>query len=193
MTVKIKVEDGKVKVESPYNGGFVARARDMGGKWASPCWVFDERDERMVRQACLDVYGTDGTPTAVTTIRVSLDEALGGWGADELAVGPVQVLKKWNRDQRPRLGPGCVVVEGALKSHGGSRRNPKITFEEGTIIEVRDVPVLAARQAVEEDHDAFWMVSAPADDLTAEEKSIVEMLRALEPERLEKILEELKS
>ena len=57
--VKIINENGLMKVSAPYNADFVARARQMGGKWAESTWQFDARDEEVVNSALVEVYKTD--------------------------------------------------------------------------------------------------------------------------------------
>ena len=192
-TVKIQTSDGKVSVSSPYNGDFVNRARELGGKWQNEKWNFDARDEERVRQMCLDVYGTDGSPMPSATIRVNLDKV--GKMDAELVLGPVTVLRKFNRDSKPVLGPGCVVVAGGLESYGGSSKYPRITYKAGTVIEIRDIPQPIADKLTADDPDAYTLVedeSTNGNELTAEEKSLVAALQALSTDRLQMVLEQLK-
>lgn len=194
-TVKIQINDEKVLVSSPYNKEFVSRARELGGKWQNNQWNFDARDEDRVRQLCLDVYGTDGSPMPTTTMRISLDEAmkLRINSDSELIVGPITVLRKFDRDSKPALGPGCIVIEGGLESYGGSRNHPRITYKAGTVLEVREVPRVIANQLAADYPEAYSMVDDgdSSDELAPEEKSLVAALQALSPERLAAVLEQV--
>ena len=189
-TVTVNVNDGKVTVDSPFNRSFVEKAKELGGKWSRPVrdvWNFDGRDEARVRQLCMDVYGTDGSPMPTVTMRVNLDEASDMY--DELIIGPIQVLRKTSRDVKPKLGDGCIVIEGGLQSYGGSRANPRITFDKGTVIEVRNVPVTIANQLVQDDSDCYSIVDeSNGDELSPEEQSLVVALQALSADRLALVL-----
>lgn len=189
-TVKITVENGNVAVSSPYNNDFIQSARQLGGKWKNSAWNFSQKDESRVRELCMSVYGTDGSPMPIGTIRIKLDELSLD---DELIVGPVQVLKKFNRDSTPKLGNDCVVISGKLQSYGGSARYPRITHDDNTVIEARNVPQTIINQLVEDDPDAYSIVSndEKADELTAEEKSLLVALQALTDERRQMILAQL--
>ena len=51
----IKIEDGKMKVQSDYNKKFIAKARELQRKWEAPYWVFPEENEELVREALSSV------------------------------------------------------------------------------------------------------------------------------------------
>lgn len=156
--VSINKDEKNLSVKSPYHNDFVKRARELGGKWNHPvanAWNFSPRHEALVRQLCLDVYGTDGTPVDTVIVHVNLDKVS---LYDELFVGPVQALKKWGRDSRPQLGVGCVVVQGGLHASGGSRNHPRITFDVGTVIEIPGVPAPFAEKLMAEEPEAYKIV-----------------------------------
>lgn len=63
-SVKVRKEDGKIYVTTPFSYDFVKRARNMSGKWSrtSGEWVFDAAVEDVVSKAMTEIYGTDGSP-----------------------------------------------------------------------------------------------------------------------------------
>lgn len=149
-TIKITVAGGKLSVVSPYNPSFPAKAKALGGKWASPAWVFDARDEVRVRALCLAVYGDDGNPIAaedMLTIRVAFDDSgsLDGPAESEWIAGR-KVASIRGRDSGAVLGDGVICIAGGFGS-GGSMKHPRITRRDGTIVEIRDVPRVAAEKA----------------------------------------------
>lgn len=192
MTVTVRAENGTIIVSSPYDKGFVNAARQLGGKWdgTAKTWEFDVRYETQVREILRSVYGTDGlTPTATVALRIVLDEL--AEGGDELRVAGRTVAKKFSRDAAPRLGDGCAVIAGKFKEHGGSRNSPRLTWSDGTIVEVLDVPLPAAQALVDANPDAYSIVAgedAKADDLTPAERALVDALNALDWDRLERVL-----
>lgn len=149
----VKVLRGKlgersiVLTESPYYPTFPEEARKLGGRWdaASKRWYFDARDEADVRKLLLETYGTDGnTPK---TVDVELDVEIfcqrdhGGWVVDgEYWMFGRQLAKRWDRDSKVSLGDGVRVLRGGFPSSGGSRKSPRLSAEENTVLLVRDVP-----------------------------------------------------
>jgi len=195
-TVNVKVENGKVMVESPYNPQFPAKARELGGKWTGSEWQFDSRDEARVRELCVEIYGTDGTPQELVDVRVKLhpDRIV---SADVWAMGR-EICCRRSRDAAVSMGTGVVLIEGEFGESGGSRRYPEIKANYGkdpdrvVILEVRDVP----RQLVDNfAHDQVELVEIvdheAADDAAAQFANVSdEMLIAALEQRGYKITKE---
>lgn len=74
INMKVIKENGLIKVLSDYNQDFVRKAHELNGKWSSPYWVFEEKNEKLVRQILMDVYGEDGTPQKEVTVDIDLDK-----------------------------------------------------------------------------------------------------------------------
>ena len=72
--MKVIKEGGMLKVQSEYNADFIRKAHELNGKWSSPYWVFEEKNEKLVRQILTDVYGEDGTPQKEVTVDIDLDK-----------------------------------------------------------------------------------------------------------------------
>jgi hypothetical protein len=127
-----------VTVESPYNPEFSSRARGLGGKWKAPLWIFDERDEKRVKELCVEIYGTDGVDSDLVSIRVTLEED--DWNYElSFYVAGRQVARAFDRDSGARLGEGVILLNGKFGS-SGSRKSPAITVDKGTVFELRDIP-----------------------------------------------------
>lgn len=147
ITIRIGSESGRVFVKSPFNKAFVARARELNGKWvaSSSEWAFDGRDEARVREACIELYGNDGsTQASLVTLRVTL----GSWDGPDITLGGRSLVRRRGRDYRVNLGEGVVVLEGGFPSCGGSMKNPRVDPQDGTVLEVRDFPESLARTLV---------------------------------------------
>jgi hypothetical protein len=161
--VKISLTSGKIRCETLYHPEFPAAARDMGGKWAAPAWTFDARDEQRVRDLCLDLFGTDGTPCELVTLRCNASSAL--WdaaGTDcELYLAGRLVAKVFSKnDSRAKLGDGVVITEGGFCG-GGSTRAPYATSKTGTTFELRDVPRAIADRVREESPELVEIIASP--------------------------------
>ena len=185
--MKITVTEKSVIVTSPYSDDFVTGARQIGGRWANPTWVFPVENEPLVRTLCLRVYGTDGTPEPTETLLVTLSQLRMD---NRLLIGPIEVLQKWERDSAPVVGAGCAVVQGSLRQRGGSRNNPSITHSDDCVIRVKDVPTSLAHRLVAED-PAAYQIEAPEPvvlPLSDEEQTVVTFLKSLAPDRLTLLL-----
>ncbi len=157
-------KDGIVFVYTPYHPDFPSAARDMGGQWRSPAWVFDARDEKRVRDFCLDLFGTDGSPCELVTLRVTLSGSVCDRAGKETEIYIGGRRCAWvfgNDDNRARLGYGVVLVEGRLFG-SGSRRNPNISWSDGTtVLEVRDVPRVKAEQVLARNPELIYIIGSP--------------------------------
>lgn len=153
MSIEITEVNDKLRVVSPYDKNFIAKAKAIGGKWNSgfKVWEFDCRDQKRVEELLGEVYGWISPINAgneVVTVRVDLRQ----WKNESRAFAfGREIARKPDRDNI-YLGPGVVVVEGVLQKRGGSQRNPCIS-NSGVIVEVRDIPVGALDLAREQDID----------------------------------------
>lgn len=151
----------EVRAVTPYHPTFVTGAKDIGGNWQPPAWVFDPRDEQRVRDLCVRIYGTDGAPTPTVSLRVRL----GGWSGHQTAwIAGRRVAHRAVRDSRIQLGEGVVLIEGKLTSSGGSIANPRLGSDlDGTYVEVRDVPEQMAVDLAAKDSDVTVIEGSRVD------------------------------
>lgn len=165
----IKISRGQLKisgkekevvlVDTPYNPEWTVRARSLGGRWdaLSRRWVFDPRDEAVVREAVREAYGTDGSETETVDIDLTLTkpvlkylerEASNSWNyhGRDLAYRP-------QRDSPVRLGEGVRLLRGPdFESSGGSKNHPAIgNYGPPRTLLIRDVPA-----ALYERDQAAW-------------------------------------
>lgn len=140
----------RLLLHTPYNAGFVADVKDIGGRWDSGkrAWSVDARDEDRAKQLLIDHYGTDGSPEMsadVVTVRIKLAQHELSYrdGAKATYAGRI-IATRPGRDAPVRLSPGVVLIEGELPRSGGSMKYPQISADSDVILEVRDVPRAAA-------------------------------------------------
>jgi hypothetical protein len=139
MKTTITTTDREIKVCGDYNGLFVAEARNLGGKWQAPEWVFDIRNEEMVRKVCMLYYGTDGFTTDLVDVRVTLTEGDSGFPArSPIEIFGRTVARAFGRDFGAKLGDGIVLEAGGFGS-SGSAKNWYTSAEDGTTVIMRDV------------------------------------------------------
>lgn len=149
--VKVQEENGELLVQSPYCQEFVWGARRIGGRWDKGlrAWRFAEEQRGLVRDLLIEVYGFDpfGDAGEPVTVRWAVaepirDQAL--WGCGRF------LLEREGRDAPVRFGRHVVLVSGGFARSGGSRKYPCIgTPEDGTVIEIKNVPLEAAERFVQ--------------------------------------------
>lgn len=151
--IKIKTDEKYITVESPYNSEFITKARNLAGKWVSPSWVFDIRNENDVRNACLEYYGSDGLGNAdVVDVQVVIRDDLYCTGSPITLFCRV-LAEAFGRDSGAKLGDGIVLKEGGFDS-GGSAKNWCTSANENTVLIMRDV----SRKLVEQHDDETFKV-----------------------------------
>ena len=149
--IKVEVRNGMLAVVCPYSRTFVSFAKMRGGTWSDGVrqWLFDPRDEFAVRSTLADIYGTDDYETAPTDVRLALDGVRDKWdGYDRLFVCGREIARRKYYDSYVELGEDVVLIEGGFPRKASYRGEPFLCPEEGTILEVRGVPVTAAEKAL---------------------------------------------
>ena len=179
----IKIEDGKVKVQSEYNREFVKKAHEVQGKWESPFWTFPEENEELVRNALFEVYGEDGR--VHETVSVDLDMEKYPYGRTVNLDSVEIAVRKW-RDSPVQVAGNTIVIAGGFCDCGGSRTNPRVTCETGTVLRIKDIPVEIYNRI--KDLPGVIKVDLDADENKKEKKAALER----EKERLLKRLAEIK-
>lgn len=153
MTVKLNIRDGKIYAESPYHPALPSPAKKLGGKWQTPYWVFDERDDERVRAMYKEIYGTDGDDAPdLVTLRITVkDEPWSAWRTGVFLAGRL-IARATERDSGAILGNGVVIIEGKEPTSGGSLVNWSTIIREGTVLELRDVPRAIAKNVMGADY-----------------------------------------
>lgn len=184
----VKIEDGRVKVQSDYNRKFVAKAHELQGKWESPYWTFPEENEELVRDALLSIYGEDGRVHATVTVDLDLDK----YEYDRsIKIGSIVIARREYRDSSVYVDKRAVVLQGGFCSSGGSRNRPAVTHKEGTVLRIKDIP-LAIYEGIK-GLAGVTKVDLDADENKAEKKASLEREREALVKRLNEINEQLKA
>lgn len=185
MDIKITTEGGTTILESPYHPDLPPAARKLGGRFAGGVWRFDGRDEQRVRDLAREVYGTDGTPGKVVTIRIPMDafeDMLSSQrGGEQVFAFGRKVVERRHRDRPVDLGDGVIVISGGFPAGGGSMKNPRLVADRGTVLEIRDVP--AGHRDLAEYADYIQVVDdqVPAvEELLAERERLLKRLEEIE-------------
>lgn len=143
MKINIIDNGGALAVQCPYTKAFTSFAHSRGGKWSDgkKCWMFDPRDEFAVRSTLTDIYGTDDYEVCEKVdVRLDLGQ-MKTYGKQRLFVCGREVAVRRYHDYRVDLGYGVVVIAGGFPRTSPERREVVLGTDDGTILEVRGVPV----------------------------------------------------
>lgn len=186
MQITIEKNGSTIAVSAPYNSLFVTGAKPLNGKWNNNRWIFDAREEALVRALCQEHYGTDGISAPdLVTIRIR-------WGSmaytdhGPLSIRGRPLARAFGRDSGAKLADGVVVIEGGFDS-GGSMKNWDTRCRPGTTVLVHDVPRSVAEGAIAaQSADDNRQVSIecaekpPLADLSAERERLMERLAEID-------------
>ncbi|MEA4884230.1 MAG: hypothetical protein VB144_11365 [Clostridia bacterium] len=148
--VKVETRNGMLAVTCPYSQAFLSFAKMRNGKWSDSLQqrLFDPRDEFAVRSTLVDIYGTDDYEScAKTAVRVDLDKLSNDLVyVEHLFLLGRELAQRKFPDRYVDLGTDVVAISGGFPHK--SRRG--VDPLEGTVLEVRGVPIMAAEKALQD-------------------------------------------
>lgn len=176
-------ENGIIKVQSEYNQTFVSRARNLHGKWDKPYWVFPIEKADQVRKALVEAYGDDGSGENVK-VRVDLDKCplVEAWDNNLTISGKALIATRYERDRRVKLPLSVNCIKGDFCPSGGSVKNPRATWINGTVVEM-EIPTALWSQC--EGYEGITLVDGNKDKraaLEAEKEKLQKRLQEIEQE-----------
>lgn len=190
VTFKLSADGGSALIGCRFHTGFITRIKQIGGVWADPYWKIPAVNESLGRNLCKEIFFTDGS--LEPTVKLVVDFMRAASDAASFNVGPIEVLRKYDRDSAPKVFEGCTVITGKLLSHGGSRANPVIKCSDDCQIRIDDVPISVALRMVEDEPNAYTIQAEEpkAFGWSAEEMAAINLLATLDPDRLLKLINE---
>ena len=165
--------------KSEYNTLFVKKARFLGGSWdrASSAWSFPDSRESLVKEILREIYGTDGKEEpAIVTVQIDMDLFYDTLNS-EIYLGGFPLASRSFRDSNVKLAPWAYLVNGEFCSSGGSRNNPCVTWETGTIVKA-DVP--AATYELEKGKEGITLCTIDIKSLRKERKSLIKRIAEID-------------
>lgn len=150
MKFEIEKRGDKAAVFTPYNKEFVAKMRQMGGKWDGEAWIVPADVIESVREAMQESFRRDDRPCDTVDIELTADGV--AKYCDTLFGLPT--FQATGRDSGAWIPKGMEDVVSVLSgkvSSGGSLKNWFVGMWDGTRILMRGVP----KKAVEERFDCL--------------------------------------
>lgn len=153
--MNVQRNEKQISIVSEYNPDLPSKAKKLGGKWSpsTKSWIFDIRDESRVADLYRSIYGEwdndDDIPADAVTARVTITTDISEYHSGIFFAGR-QVARATGRDSGAKLGAGIIVLGGNFDS-GGSVKNWRTCAKEGTIFEIRDVPLCKVEEEMEKE------------------------------------------
>ena len=184
--MKIEIRDDIAFVFTPYNPLFVRKIKSIGGaKWDfdKRCWKIPASTVDAAREIMVDVYGESDLPDDVekVTVRVTFPDGIAECRSPVVVFGRV-IASAYGRDSGAKVGDGVVFVKGKPDS-GGSAKNWTTVIHDGSIVEIRNVPVTALNDSYD-----YEIVKEKKIDRAALEAEKVKLLKRIA--EIEKLLAE---
>lgn len=183
MEISITTTGGALEVRSPYSKAFTSFGHERGGKWSDgkKAWLFDPRDEFAVRSAMCDIYGTDDYESAEKIdLRLHLDK-MNCYRTQRLWAVGREIANRRYSDYRVDLGDDVVVIAGGFPRTSPERRSVVLGPEDGTILEVRSVPVGILRKAAESLGEALEVLGRmDTEKLKAEREHLLKRVEEID-------------
>ena len=175
--MKIEIRDNTAYVFTPYNPAFVKEIKTIGGaKWdgVQRCWKDPEATVDTVRKIMMEVYGETDLPDGgeKVTVRVKFNEMETSLRSSIVVFGKT-IACAFGRDSGARVGDEAAFIVGAPRS-GGSAKNWTTVIDEGSVVEIRNVPIAALNDSYE-----YEIVEEKKIDRSALEEEKAKLLKRL--------------
>lgn len=141
MFVSIKTINNTIQVKTQYNPSFKAQAKLIGGRFNSDekCWEFDVRNEDLVKEMLLSIFGTDGYDQSVVDVEITVKDEI------RVICSPIYIAGRkiadaTGRDSGAKVCDKIVFVDDYPIS-GGSRGNWATIIPEDSVFRILDLYV----------------------------------------------------
>ena len=176
MDIKIKVENEKAYVYTPFNKNFAKKMRAMNGTWNGSAWVVNTMFVSAVREIMRNVYGYDDTDTDIQTVtlRIVFLENQSAYH-DGIRMFGKTIATAYSRDSGARLGANVALIKGSICS-GGSVKNWNTEIDRDTVINLYNVPVEIKIEVVEDEETG----GADTDRLREEKERLLKRIAEID-------------
>lgn len=146
-----------VALVAPYHPDIVNAMRALNGSFdrVNGYWLVDEDDENTLRELAKDVFGTDDFASSEkATVRLTFKKTISEEHGS-IFLGGREIAKASGRDSGAKLGEKVVLIDGKLPSSGGSVKNWKTVIFENSVLDLRKLPLDAAKKMIATENDIY--------------------------------------
>lgn len=186
-------DDGKIETATPYDTGFIAAIKGIGGRWNADAkrWAVPAELEERVRIILQNFYGTP-LKDGMKTLKISFDAAdFLARNYEDIKIGPKTICWRIKRDCPVSFAEGAYLKEGSFPESGGSKNHPAITSCKMESGEAEVVAFIAEDiyDKLEEDEKEKITILETIEEKAEEEEESLESLKAQKEELLRQLKE----
>jgi hypothetical protein len=172
MFVSVKNVKNKIYVKSQYNHYFNVVAKQIGGKFdrAEKVWVFDSRNNELLKEKLLSIFGTDGYSQSCVDVEVTVKRDIIACKQPFYLAGRIIAYAK-SRDSGAWVGDGITFVNKFATS-GGSMNNWITKIEEGAVFRILDLYTGAVKLLDKCDAIEYKIIQNETDSKLAEKEAL---------------------
>jgi hypothetical protein len=139
MFVSVEKVDNKIYVKNQYNPYFNIVARQIGGRfdYTEKAWVFDSRNNELLEEKLLSIFGTDGYSQSCVDVEVTVKRDIIAYKEPIYLAGRIIAQAK-GRDTGAWNGDKITFVNKSANS-GGSIKNWTTEIKEGAVFKILDL------------------------------------------------------
>jgi len=176
MDITVTHEGQLLVVTTPYSGTWNTRANELKGEWSRErgARIFSCVHEALIRQALVNIFGTDGTGPSAEPRLARIDVAMimavrSNYRQAECVIAGRTVAKRRGRDMGATLGEGVILAEGGFAGCGGSMKYPELSPKSTCVVHM-EMPAGALAMALERYGDAIQDITPePEPELDVDE------------------------
>jgi hypothetical protein len=163
--VNVVCSDHRILVSHPYCPKLQGKWKDLKGHYIPDTkqWSIDKEYQDTVESHLRAYFGSQDDQTV--TVQLNTDASI--YGPSELWFGGYLIASRAKRDDRVRLGPNTICKAGGFRASGGSHASPSVSSPiEGSIIEVRNIPIGIVQKYIDSGACSIVDQAQPNDQAT---------------------------
>lgn len=182
MLIKTEVIEGRIFITSPYNADFIAKVKNIGGRWnaASKQWSVPEENSDLLNDLLNEIFGTAVAGSSGEKIKVRYKASdFEPIKFTDIRIGNAVMVSRRLRDNPVTFNHATIVASGkGFPSSGGSNGYPKPAPFEDTILQ-SELPVEIYNALEAEDKEKLTVVDSEADRTQSLENEKAKLLARL--------------
>lgn len=140
--INLEIKERKIYLKSPFDEKIIRFCRANSGEWDRDLkvWVLDVDVLPNLQLFLLNSFDYSETEERVN-IEIDLDKYFSNYEEypSKILLGRYVIAYRPSRDRDVRYNACVLIMKGEFPSKGGSVKHPRVTWEEGTTIRVKNI------------------------------------------------------
>ena len=139
--VKVIEKSNKLYIYTAYNEIFIRKVKGLKASWDSSAWVVPIDNKAELKKLLLDIYGEDGYNSNVERVTIEIDLDTYSSEKKNIYLDSICIASRIYRDSAVKVPDNVIVSAGCFRSRGGSVNNPLVSWEGGTTLKIKKLPL----------------------------------------------------